>query len=409
MKEDLATLGQCASSCRTEDAAKGQIPCEGSCESNLFESSQVHDKPIEENALEASFDAFIEATKTMDAVPFDDIEATSGAPLETLYIEIDSLSQVSNMTPLSSNGISCMPVRSIGGSGDHSTTSKMEELSSAMDAAATFVFETMSAVMEDMVDSIDPTVLEECQDRTRSMLSKSWGVAFQPPKHRRFPRVPSSVFTSESNQNRGDPHLAAADSEANHDECQRTHQIDHKWCASTSSSPAQKFPIENFDNVGVELTQDGAVIEYGSLGEEVEISMNGNHLLFDCRDMTTEVRSSPTQVVAELDSIGDDSREMENSMGASAGIDIYKKSGGPRLQNIKHYFKVQTTKQQSNLLGPERLKLPRPMQPPLHTNVSKISRGSGKTVSTVFSDESTMHTAEPGWIQDRDIINILQG
>jgi len=319
--------------------------------------------------------------------------------------DISDVSNVSNSTPFSVDfKRSCQVLPSI------PQTGKFPD-SDLASTAAIFIRQVMSDVVDNVTSSIDPGTLVEFQGRTRSLVRQSWNTVLEmkteSPENLslfenleqvfqgnttsavsniRFPRFPVLQKSGLGENRPRAPTLSPRRRFNNNPKRQR-------GAVNDRSSPCERC--------GVEVSSEGNIVDFGQLGEEIEISRyHQASLLLDSRYMNTEISvvegdenddSVQTQIMADQSS-----KQLTNHR---------RKLVVPRLFRVKPQGTIDPPLLTTKISETSELRRDSPK--------SSTPRGSGKTVSTIYSDESTtamqsMHTDESGWIQDPDIVRILQ-
>jgi hypothetical protein len=337
----------------------------------------------------------------------------SGIPIHISHVadydDVSDVSNVSNSTPFSvvDDHVSLfVGVDSVKGHG------KCLDANLAS-AAAIYLKQVVNDVVDNVTSSIDPNVIVEFQGRTRSLVSRSFGLVRNMKSRRakkesaselvgsggkpatpevQHPR-PSAVpkFGSRDKKSRVFP-LRALNA------CLTSPTIDRQYGRCYNNNKAS-------ERCGVEVSSEGRILDIGLLGDEIEISRyHHDSLLLDSRDMYTEITFFEEE----------DEQDAHDSESVLTEIVTHEVSKQPldhrRKLVVPRFFRMKTKEH--------------PPTPPstrvhgkheLHDGelVRSSPRSSGKTVSTMNSDESTtamhsMHTDESGWLQDTAIERILQ-
>jgi hypothetical protein len=269
--------------------------------------------------------------------------------------------------------------------------------------AAIFMNQVVTDVLDNVTSSIDPSVLLQFQGRTRSLVRRSLSMV------RDMNSRQAEMESSSDDLNNGEHiyHLPPATevhrplfaaSESRDDKARRLPlwsllMPSHSQQNKLGSIQHKDSPSER---CGVEVSSEGGIIDFGQLGEEIEISRYHASVVLDSRNMNTEV-------TFHKDQHEDDSNCVETQIvkhPAIKQVDHRRKLAVPRLFRTKSQDQPSSLKDSGNS--------------EVHREVTKSRpRGSAKTVSTMHSDESTtamqsMHTDGSGWIQDPSIVRILQ-
>ena len=314
--------------------------------------------------------------------------------------DISDVSNVSNSTPFSvatNHNSPCEVLPSVQGPHPFSETGLAS-------TAAIFMNQVVSDVLDNVTSSIDPNVLLEFQGRTRSLVRRSLSMVREINiRHAETSFSTGDVENGEHifleppavEMNR--PLLAT--SECRDDKARRL----PLWSLMMpSNSPNRQCSIQDKDSpserCGVEVSSEGSIIDFGQLGEEIEISRYHASVVLDSRDMNTEIPFYEDQVTEDV------SNRVETQIVKQPVIkqqlDHRRKLAVPRLFRMRSQDQPSSTKDSGDS--------------EVHREVPKsLPRGSAKTVSTMHSDESTtamqsMHTDGSGWIQDPSIVRILQ-
>lgn len=344
----------------------------------------VEDSPID--VTEKSDNVVVDKCEELETIAYDDIGATSGAPIEFLQIQQeDDLSHVSSITPVSADGSSCSSI-------DNEQTRTRRDLR-FVENATIFLAERLSAIMHDLADAIDPNVIEECKDRTRSMLCHSRATALDDMSAPRFTRIPSSIFTNETPK-RGvvmtSPNFASEKKKKNVSSKilpKEFHQEQNQNPPSRrplhSSHPSRKRSPEPLidKNQDIEVTEEDGVIDCHQLGQEVEISFHQNQYVLFSKDMATELIQPSNDHISNMRS----SHSQDSMKAATIDTDLHDvvivhswKMGSPTSRR-----KAWSEKKSRSLSA-------RFFSQYAHETIKRgRSRGSGKTVSTVVSEESS--------------------
>jgi hypothetical protein len=260
-------------------------------------------------------------------------------------------------------------------------------------------------LMDNVTASIDPNVLVEFQCRTRSLVGRSWGMV-----RTMNSRKPEKAAASEEDIRidcvEDENYKVLAALEVQHAKFLAAKKLGSRQNRSRGPCPAHAISkSHNLDENrssgerrGIEVSSDGGVVDVDLLGEEIEITRyQDSTMLLDSRDMNTEIN------------VVDETRDTEDVVGISneAVVDQVRKhpSERQRLFVARRFLRIKS-KEQAVKLSPTTV----PAKPQLQHDLPRPSmRSSGKTVSTMYSDESTtamqsMQTSKSGWIRDLDIV-----
>lgn len=308
--------------------------------------------------------------------------------------DVSDVSNVSNSTPFSTvhTGSPCAAIPSLK---THNSSSDATFVS----GAATVLKQTVINLVDDIAVSMNPSTLMKFQGRTRSVVDRSLNMAWQlkPSQHYENFIFKNDVYLSSSaNINTTSPalrlqHARSAATQKCSGRSRREVSCHH--LSSRHRSLWNNVPLHRCE---IEVPYHGAIMDCSALGEEVEITRHHASLLLDSRDMGTEIVLLP-QHMQHTDSNyglvgGGLDRTMQNASAWRRRLAV------PRFLRLKPQEnegrRRDTAKKSIIVVG---------------------TRGSGKTVSTMHSDESTnltamqsMHTDGSAWIQEADIVRILQ-